>query len=156
MAALGTPYYLRLSLVAEAGDTPPCGAWAPSLWLPMLPSRGSRQVGLGGCSPQAQQLWHTGLVAPWHVRSSWTRDRTCGPCTGKWALNPWTSREAPASLNSLVTLLIPQGLFCSSSVSSAPFFSILFLFTNAVFIHSVDSIGRALTLCQLRALMTEK
>ena len=29
-----------------------------------------------------QQLWRTGLVAPWHVASSQTRDQTCVPCTG--------------------------------------------------------------------------
>ena len=30
-----------------------------------------------------QQLWHTGLVAPQHVGSSWTRDRNCVPCIGR-------------------------------------------------------------------------
>ena len=30
------------------------------------------------------QLWLAGLVAPWHVRSSQTRDRTCVPCIGRW------------------------------------------------------------------------
>ena len=28
--------------------------------------------------------------------SSWTRDRTCVPCTGRQILNPWTTREAQA------------------------------------------------------------
>ena len=37
-----------------------CGTWAQSLQLP-----GSRE------------LWHMGLVAPWHVGSSQTGDRTC-------------------------------------------------------------------------------
>ena len=27
-----------------------------------------------GASTQAQWFWHMGLVAPWHVVSSWTRD----------------------------------------------------------------------------------
>ena len=30
----------------------------------------------------------------WYLSSS-TRDRTCVPCTGRWILNPWTTREGP-------------------------------------------------------------
>ena len=45
---------------------------------------------------QAQQLWHTGLAAPWHVGSSWTKDRICIPCTGRQILNHWTSRKVPS------------------------------------------------------------
>ena len=26
------------------------------------------------------------LVAPWHVGSSWTRESTSGPCSGRWLL----------------------------------------------------------------------
>ena len=33
------------------------------------------------------------LVTPWHVGSSWTRDRTHVPCTGRRILNHWTNRE---------------------------------------------------------------
>ena len=36
---------------------------------------------------QAQQLWLTGLVAPWHVGSSQTRARTRVPCIGRQILN---------------------------------------------------------------------
>ena len=32
--------------------------------------------GFSCCGAQAQYLWRTGLVAPQHVGSSWTRDRT--------------------------------------------------------------------------------
>ena len=42
-----------------------------------------------------QQLQHTGLLAPWHVGSSWPRDQTRVPCTGRWILNHWTTREVP-------------------------------------------------------------
>ena len=42
---------------------------------------------------QAQQLWHTGLVAPRHVGSSQTRNRTHVPCIDRWILNPWITRE---------------------------------------------------------------
>ena len=34
-----------------------------------------------------------GLVAPWLVGSSWTRDQTCFPCIGSQILNDWTTRE---------------------------------------------------------------
>ena len=30
---------------------------------------------------------------PWHVESSWTRDRTHVPCIGRWILNHQTTRE---------------------------------------------------------------
>ena len=54
-------------------------------WLLLLQSKGSRHAGFSSCGTwaqqlwlagsrvQAQQLWCTGLVAPWHVGSSWTR-----------------------------------------------------------------------------------
>ena len=45
------------------------------LWASKLRFLGSRA--------QVQQLWHTGLVAPWHVGSSQTRDQTC---IGRWIL----------------------------------------------------------------------
>ena len=45
------------------------------------------------CSPWAQWLRCTGLVAPQRVESFWTRDWTCVPCIGKWILNHWTTRE---------------------------------------------------------------
>ena len=41
-----------------------------------------------------QQLWPPGLVTPWPVESSQTRDGTCVPCTGRRILNHWTTREA--------------------------------------------------------------
>ena len=44
--------------------------------LLLLQNMGSRYPGFSSCSTRAQQLWHTGLVAPWHVESSRTKDRT--------------------------------------------------------------------------------
>ena len=40
-----------------------------------------------GSKAQAQQLWCTGFVAPRHVGSSWTRDRTHVSCRGRQILN---------------------------------------------------------------------
>ena len=42
---------------------------------------------------RAQQLWRTGPVAPSHVRSSRTRDRTRVPCTGRRTPNRCATRE---------------------------------------------------------------
>jgi len=35
-----------------------------------------------------------GLVASWHVASSWGRDRTRGSCIGRRILHHWTTKEA--------------------------------------------------------------
>ena len=53
-------------------------------WLLLLQSTDARVHGL-------QQLWHMGLVAPWPVGSSWTRDQTFVP--SRWILNHWTTRH---------------------------------------------------------------
>ena len=63
-------------------------------------ARASHYRGLSCCGAQApdaqaQQLWHTGLVAPRHVGSSQTRARTRVPCIGRQILNHWATREAP-------------------------------------------------------------
>ena len=76
-------------------------------WLLLLWSSGSRRTGfsccgtwaqqlcLAGSRAQAQQLWHMGLAASWHVGSSWTRARTRVPCIGRQILNHCATREAP-------------------------------------------------------------
>ena len=43
------------------------------------------------CGPWA--LGPTDLVAGWYAESSWTRDQTYVPCTGRQILNHWTTRE---------------------------------------------------------------
>ena len=53
------------------------------------------RVGVSSCGTWAQQLWHTGLVAPRHVGSSWTRAQTRVPCVGRRILNHCTTREVP-------------------------------------------------------------
>ena len=55
--------------------------WAQELWL-----TGSKVL--------AQELWLAGLVAPQHMGSSWTKDRTDVPFIARWILNRWTTREA--------------------------------------------------------------
>ena len=67
----------------QVGATLHCGAQA------------SHYRGLSCCGAQAQQLWLTGLVAPWHVGSSQTRAQTRVPCISRQILNHCTTREAP-------------------------------------------------------------
>ena len=73
-------------------------------WLLLLWSTGSRHICFSSCGMQAQQLWlmgsrvqdqlwHTGLAAPWHVGSYQTRDRTRVPCIGRWILNHCPTKE---------------------------------------------------------------
>ena len=62
-------------------------------WL-LLWSTGSRSTGFSSCGTQAQQLWHTDLVAPRHVGSSRARAQTHVPCIGRWILNHCATREA--------------------------------------------------------------
>ena len=62
-------------------------------------ARASHCHGLSHCGAQApdaqaQQLWRTGLVAPWHVGSSQTRARTRVPCIGRRILNHCATRKA--------------------------------------------------------------
>ena len=41
------------------------------------------------CGVWAQQ-WHMGLLTPWHVGSTQTRNWTCVPCFGRQIINHWT------------------------------------------------------------------
>ena len=69
-----------------------CGGFS-LLW-----STGSRCAGLSSCGTWAQQLWRTGLVAPRHVGSSRSRDRTHVSCIGRQILNHCATREVPVFL----------------------------------------------------------
>ena len=98
-----------LSLVAASGGYSLLRCAGFSLWwLLLLQSTGSRRTGfsscgtwasvavacgLSSCGMRAQQLWHTGLVAPWHVGSSRTRAQTRVPCLGRWTPNHCATRE---------------------------------------------------------------
>ena len=82
------------SLIAVSGGC----SWSQYLglsrqWLLSLWSIGSA-VTTAGSRAQAQ-LWRTGLAAPGHVGSSWTRDQTRVPCVGRWVLIHRATREVP-------------------------------------------------------------
>ena len=54
-------------------------------------------------------MWRTGLVAPWHVGSSWTRTRTHVCCIGRWILNHCATREALCPFLNLCFLSVCSG-----------------------------------------------
>ena len=68
-------------------------------WLLLLPSMGSK-------AHRRQYLWRTGLVALQHVGSSWTRDRTCDSCIGRWILYHWATRAAPLPVFLIIAILV--------------------------------------------------
>ena len=81
----------RLSLIEVSGGYSLLWRTGFSLqWLLLLQSIGSRHA---GSRVQAQKLRCTGLVTPQHVGSIQTGDQTHVPCTGRWILNHWTTRE---------------------------------------------------------------
>ena len=51
------------------------------------------QLQLAGSRAWAQQIWCTGLGAPWHVESSQTRNQTCVLCISKQIPIHWATRE---------------------------------------------------------------
>ena len=70
-------------------------------------------------------MWRTGLVAPRHVGSSWTRARIHVPCVGRRILNHCVTREAPIGSFFYFPQLVPfsQGslLFYDRYFASASF-----------------------------------
>ena len=62
-------------------------------WLLLVWSIGCRCTGSSSCSVWAQELWHMGLVAPWSVESSWTKNQTPVSCTGRQIVIHCTQRE---------------------------------------------------------------
>ena len=71
-----------------------CREWGLLIWrLLLLQSAGPRVCGLLqfwllGSRAHAQQLHHMGLVDPWYVKCSRTRDRTCAPCIDRRNILP--------------------------------------------------------------------
>ena len=70
--------------VSHCGGFSCCRSWALGVW--------AQQLWLTGSRVQAQ-VWCMGFAAPWPMGSSWTRDWTRVPCTARWILNHWTTRE---------------------------------------------------------------
>ena len=66
-----------------------CGG-GTALWLWCLGFSSGRAWALGSW---ASVVAFQGLVAPWPVESSWTRDQTLVPHIGEQILNHWTTKE---------------------------------------------------------------
>ena len=64
-----------------------------------------------GLQSAGSVVWHTGLVAPQHVESSWTRDRTHFPCIGRRILNHCATREVPVMDFFFLTSLLEYNCF---------------------------------------------
>ena len=79
---------------------------------------------LAGSRAQAQWFWRTGLVAPRHVGSSWTRARTRVPCIGRQILNHCATREAPLLLFLFISEpSFRRAVYSPTSTSSLPIHS---------------------------------
>ena len=66
-----------------------------------------------GTRAQAQWLWHTGLIALQHVRSSQIRDGTHVSCIGRRILSHWAIRESPGWVSFWTNLFL--SLFSSKN-----------------------------------------
>ena len=67
----------------------------------------------GSSAHGLQELRHAGLVAPWCVGFSWTRDHTRVPCIGRWTLNHWITSEVPYYLlNIIIFITMPPCCCC--------------------------------------------
>ena len=107
MAALGFHCCAAFLYVGRAGATLHCGAWASHCSGFSCCGAQARALGVQTSVVVACGLWstgsvavvHEGLVAPLHVGSSWTRDRTRVPCIGRQILNHCATREAPIWFN---------------------------------------------------------
>ena len=88
MVVLGLPCCMGFLLVVGSGVYPLLQCTGFSLWRLLLWSTSSRthrlqKLWFPSSRAQAEQLWHTGLFAPWHVGSFWTKDRTRVSCIGR-------------------------------------------------------------------------
>ena len=87
-------YTWAFSSCGEQGLLSGCSAWPPRCG-------GFSCRTFTDCRAPAQQLWHTGLVAPWNVGSSQTRGQTHDSCIGRWILNHWTTSKVSNSVSNL-------------------------------------------------------
>ena len=84
---VGSPLLPGLcSSCGEQGLLSGCGAQASHCG-------GFSCCGAQALEPQASVAGEHGLVAPWHVESSWTRDQTPSPGTGRQILIHCTTTE---------------------------------------------------------------
>ena len=97
---------LGLRFCARASSS--CGKRGPLFIVVRGPLhyRGLSCCGAQAPDVQAQYLWLTDLVAPWHVGSSQTRAWTRVPCIGRQILNHCATREAQGFLSFNLIMVI--------------------------------------------------
>ena len=61
----------------------------------LVAEHGLQGLGFSSCGMRAQQLWRTGLVAPWHMGSARTRAGTHVPFISRRIPNHCATREVP-------------------------------------------------------------
>ena len=66
-------------------------------WTSVLTACGLSSCGFWALGHRPNKLRLTGLLALWHVRSSWTRDWTRVSCIGRQVLYYWAPRETRGS-----------------------------------------------------------
>ena len=116
-------------------------------WLLQLRSTDSRSASFSSCGTRAQQLWltgsraqaqqlqRTGLVAPWHVGSSRTRDQTCVPCIGRWILNHCATRD----VWTLNKFQFPSLVFSSGFITLSQLTSVFQLIIDKITVPILNS-----------------
>ena len=74
-----------------------CGTGCSQCWPLLMRSAGSSAQAPVAVAPTLSStgsiMWCVGLVAQQNVGFSQIRDQTRVPCTGRWILNHWTTRE---------------------------------------------------------------
>ena len=83
-----------LSLVSVSGGFSPVAR--PGLLVmgaSLVAEQGLKAHGLQYLQHAGSAVGHMGLVAPWDVESSPTRDQTHVPCIGRQILSHWTTRN---------------------------------------------------------------
>ena len=113
-----------LSLVVVSGGYSLLQCVGFSLWWHFSWSTGSVCAGFSSCSMKAQQLWHMGLGALYHVESSWTRDWTRVSCIGRQILIHCSTRGVPFLPSSIMFFRCLETLFCFPSVSGLSLISL--------------------------------
>ena len=127
--------------------------WVGSLWLwgacalwgstPAPDSRASAAGGLGSCDSWAQWLWPMGalwLTCPVAAESSWTRNRTNDPCTGRWILISCATREVQSFLPlNTVSVLTSTCLMLTQPLQ--------LLFAYCLYVRSVPLLLLSTNLC---------
>ena len=77
-------------------------------WLLLLQSTGSKACGIQKLQHTRSVVWCTGLVAPWYVGSSQTKDQTCVPYIGRLILNHQTTRVSLSLIFNELPSCVPK------------------------------------------------